>query len=267
MKEIKSTYNYDMFKKLEGNRSVSVSRINKIKNSIMKVGYITSPILVNENMEIIDGQGRYEALKELRLPVEYIVHPGISIRECIAMNVYQTNWVLQDYIKSYAEKGVPSYVLLYKLMREFPLIKRLETFAVAVFGINSMDTNRTKEGNLEITEEQYNSAKEKLSYIYPIIEQYNGISRIGLVTKGMLHCLSIEGLDKQWLKERVVEVLNDRRIPAIATMEEVMQFLEDVYNKYRRGTTLYIYTEYRKQVEERAIANIIALNEKKLNIH
>ena len=75
------------------------------------------------------------------------------------------------------------------------------------------------------------------------------------------------GLDKQWLKERVVEVLNDRRIPAIATMEEVMQFLEDVYNKYRRGTTLYIYTEYRKQVEERAIANIIALNEKKLNIH
>ena len=41
---------------IQGNRITSVGRINKIKRSIMQVGYITSPILVNENMEIIDGQ-------------------------------------------------------------------------------------------------------------------------------------------------------------------------------------------------------------------
>ena len=32
--------------------------------------------------------GRYEALKELNLPIEYIVQPGINIKECIAKLLY-----------------------------------------------------------------------------------------------------------------------------------------------------------------------------------
>ena len=262
MKEINITNNYDIFKKLEGNRATSVNRVNKIKKSIMEVGYITSPILVNEEMEIIDGQGRYEALKELNLPIEYIVQPGINIKECIAMNVYQTNWTLQDYIKSYADKGVESYVLLDKLMKKFPYIKRLETFAAALFSVNSMDTEKTKSGNLEISTEQYENAEKKLEYIYSIIENYKNIARIGLITKGMIHCLAIEGLDKDWLKEKVIEVLEADRVPPIPTMDDVMRFLEETYNKYKRGKTLYIHTEYRKQVEERQIASIKAINER-----
>jgi len=262
MKEIKETTNYEMFKFLRGNRDINTKRVQKIIKSIMEVGYITSPILVNENMEIIDGQGRFEALRYLRLPVEYIVHPGINIKECIAMNIYQSNWVLQDYIKSYVDKGIESYVLLDSLMREFPQIKRLETFAVAIWGMNSMDTIKTRTGTLEITETEYAAAKEKLEYIYPIIEKYNKIPRIGLLTNGMIHCLNVEGIDKKLLKEKVIEMLETDKIPPIPTMDDCMQSLETLYNKYKRGRTLFIYTEYRKIIEERKLAGINVINGK-----
>lgn len=262
MKEIKQTTNYDMFKFLKGNRVVSPKRVQKIIKSILEVGYITSPILVNENMEIIDGQGRFEALRYLRLPVEYIVQPGINIKECIAMNIYQSNWLLQDYIKSYADKGVESYILLQKLMNEFPQIKRLETFSVALWGMNSMDTSKTREGTLKISETEYAAAEEKLKYIYPIIEKYHKIHRIGLLTNGMIHCLNIEGLNKTLLKEKVIEMLETDKIPPIPTMDDCMQSLETLYNKYKRGRTLFIYTEYRKIIEERKLAGINVINGK-----
>ena len=177
MKEIKSTTNYEMFKKLEGNRATTVARVNKIKKSIMTVGYITSPILVNENMEIIDGQGRFEALKELRLPVEYIVQEGLNVKECIAMNIYQTNWKVMDYIKSYAAKGNPNYIRLTNLMTEFPLIATIEIMAVALFEISRFDAVKIREGELEISEEQYEEAREKLKFIYPIAIEYKNITR------------------------------------------------------------------------------------------
>lgn len=62
-KEIKVTNNYEMFKILAGNRGVSPARVKKIKKSIEDVGYITSPILVNEKMEVIDGQRQIASFK------------------------------------------------------------------------------------------------------------------------------------------------------------------------------------------------------------
>ncbi|MBQ2600753.1 ParB N-terminal domain-containing protein [bacterium] len=65
------TTDYDKFKTLDGNRTVEKSRVNKILKSINDNGYIHCPIIVNERMEIIDGQGRLEAVKQLGIPVEY----------------------------------------------------------------------------------------------------------------------------------------------------------------------------------------------------
>ena len=58
---------YSQFKYLGGNRDITHSK--KLLESITQNGYFNVPILVNENMEIIDGQGRFEALKMLGLPI------------------------------------------------------------------------------------------------------------------------------------------------------------------------------------------------------
>lgn len=252
MKEIKVTKNYDLFKKLEGNRITSINRINKIKNSILSVGYITSPILVNEKMEIIDGQGRFEALKNLQMPIEYIIQENIGIKECIAMNVNQTNWDLLDYIKSYADKGVQSYIYFMDLIKEFPKFKGLGAFTISLFNLVRPDAKKLKDGNLIITAENYEQAKEKLNFVYELKQIYSNVKRVDLVIKGVLYCLNMEEVDKELLKKKVIEVLEANKVPPVPTIEETMQFLEALYNKNRKGNTIYIYTEYRKGVEARA---------------
>ena len=253
MKEILETKNYDLFKKLEGNRATTIDRINKIKKSIMEVGYITSPILVNENMEIIDGQGRFEALRELKLPVEYIMQPGLNFKECVAMNVYQTNWNIMDYIKSYAEKGNQNYVYLYKLLEEFPLLRNINMYATVIKEQDKFFSSTIKNGELQISEEEYEEAKEKIREVYELIEKYRKVSRFQWILKGMIYCLFIPDIDKKRLKEKVTEVLEADKIPAIPTADEAMQFLEAIYNKNKKGMSLFIYTEYRKRLEERLL--------------
>ena len=72
-------------------------------------------ILVNEKMEIIDGQGRLGAFRKLNLPVIYEIKEGIGIDECISMNIKMENWNIYDYIDSYAAQGVEDYVQLTSL--------------------------------------------------------------------------------------------------------------------------------------------------------
>ena len=79
--KIYRTTNYGMFRRLLGNRDVTEARISKIVNRIEENGYIESPIAINEKYEVIDGQGRLEALKRLKMPVDYYVVEGAGLKQ------------------------------------------------------------------------------------------------------------------------------------------------------------------------------------------
>ena len=168
------TTDYSKFKRLDGNRKIPSSRVSKIVNSIKKVGYILSPILVNEKYEVIDGQGRLEALKQLGMPVDYIISCGIGIEECVAMNIYQTNWTMTDYIESYAETGSMSYIYLLQLIRAFG--KKLQTKVIisAVTGKDELPQNQIRNGDFVCTVADYNMATSILTYLLefkPVIDR------------------------------------------------------------------------------------------------
>ena len=55
--KIYSTEAYELFKKMVGNRNVA--KLSKLKEAIRKDGQIT-PIVVNKDFEIVDGQHRLE---------------------------------------------------------------------------------------------------------------------------------------------------------------------------------------------------------------
>ena len=133
---IYSTMDYSAFKRLEGNRAVLNNRKSKVRRSIEQNGYIQSPLCVNEHMEIIDGQARFEVLKEKDMPIEYYIVPGAGIAECIAMNVYGTKWGLMDYVNSYAEQGNENYIRFRNLITVFSGC-RLDTIYFAAKGVKT----------------------------------------------------------------------------------------------------------------------------------
>ena len=94
------------------------------------------------------------------------------------------------------------------------------------------------------------------------MEGYSDIPRINLFFKGLLYCAEIEEIDLDRLKQKSVEVLELGKLPPIPTQEEVMQFIEEIYNKNSHKPTLYIYTEYRKQVEERMAKGVRIIKER-----
>lgn len=105
------TEDYSQFHKLEDNRDVLEGRLKKLMASF-SIKSILNPIIVNKNMEIVDGQGRYEARKALGLPIQYIIDPDTTIEDCKLMNRYNTSWVALDFAKSYASGGNQNYVNL-----------------------------------------------------------------------------------------------------------------------------------------------------------
>lgn len=164
------TRDYSIFKRLVGNRDIPESRISKIVESIQTIGWVHNPIIVNEKMEVIDGQGRLTALQRLKMPVEYIIAEGAGNKECIYMNMNMVNWKLPDFIKSYAEQGNENYQRLLSLMQRYAN-GNLDIISTAVYRVSKSKHRDIKQGILQLTEEQYRAAVPRLEYIKPILEE------------------------------------------------------------------------------------------------
>lgn len=260
MKEVKSTKDYKQFKKLEGNRGISQDRVNKIIKSIQRVGYITSPIIVNEKMEVIDGQGRLEALQALHMPVDYIVEPGIGIDECISMNINKTNWTMNDYINSYAERGNENYVRLKNLMDKYPTLST-HCFATALLGTGRFGALPVANGDLVITEDDYNDSIGLLDYVIDMEDSLRELNvRSDTLIKSILFITRMPEVDLERLKDKIIN--EGRMLKNFKTIPQCIQALEELYN-YKLVHPIYIYTEYRKMMRENGLRGTKILKAKK----
>ena len=168
--KVYTTKDYSIFKRLVGNRDIPESRISKIVESIQTIGWVHNPIIVNEKMEVIDGQGRLTALQRLKMPVEYIIAEGAGNKECIYMNMNMVNWKLPDFIKSYAEQGNENYQRLLTLMEKYAG-GNLDIISTAIYRVSKSKHRDIKQGTLQLTEEQAKAAIPRLEFIKPILEK------------------------------------------------------------------------------------------------
>ncbi len=242
---IRKATDYGMFKRMEGNRAVSRKRTEKIKSSILNVGYIPNPIIVNEKYEIIDGQGRFEALKQLGLPVFYSIVPNIGIDECIAMNMNQTNWSVRDYIESHAETGNVSYVYLLQLLNTYDSHFGLTVILNAITGKTDNAQEKVKSGDFQCSEREFLHAKEILSYLLgfePIIRKIGG--RKEFYYMAIRFCHDDPEVDNKRLLEKVTQLQSN--LMSVSQAHQAFDQLEQVYNNRIRGEKVYIKTNYRK---------------------
>ena len=100
------TSDYEKFSSLEGNREVNLPHLKRLKKSIAELDLTeSSPILINEKFEIIDGQHRFEVCKYLKKPIYYLIKRGYGLKEIQILNGDSRNWKVEDYIKGYCELG------------------------------------------------------------------------------------------------------------------------------------------------------------------
>lgn len=234
------TKDYHKFKRLAGNRDIK--SVNKILNSINNTGYIMNPIIVNEKMEIIDGQNRVEALKELNLPVHYYVIDGADIETARQLNLGRSNWKPLDYVKSYAEEGNESYQLLLKLLNDNKNYSLQMVIGICRNRPSSSGANTRCliEGDFILSDDEYKSAQSAINHLNDIDYAINDLKgSIRTITSTMAWCIRQENVDIKRFKTLFSAKYPLIR-PVIDSSDGVEYFLNDltkIYNSNLKDKT------------------------------
>ena len=252
--EILTTTNYDIFRRMKGQRDVEPKRVNMLVDSIKQSGWISNPIMVNKKMEIVDGQGRFAALKRLGMPIEYyFVDKSVGLNECRVLNNNLQKWNTESYVMSYAEMGNKNYQRVKQLMEYFDVsldvIMMAKDIKTRPYGHNGSDYKKMREGLQDFTESDY-------IYVSKILNIYSKYDKVFYKFKGrknnrdrvimyMIHYAEKYGtLDH----ERMLAALEscDPNVVYNTGFDRLLESVQNVYNFNKpKKTRLYFYEEYR----------------------
>lgn len=251
--KVYETTNYGMFKKMLGNRDVKGE--SKIVDSIKRVGLVNNPIIVNENYEIIDGQNRLEALRQLNLPVSFIIQKGLGIDACRSLNIGQTNWGTEDYIYSFANVGNLNYKRLASLMNEFQgkfgiqgIIAMAKPCHINEGG--GLPNSAIKSGEFELSQEEYELAVIRLNSAIDL-GYVDLCKRKKLNARIYWACVSYIYQHQEIEAKKAIESLEqyETLIPSCTRVSEQLQFFDDVINRGTRRAVnkVFLSTDFQKR--------------------
>ena len=227
---MKVTTNYDLFSLRDDNRKkIERAHVLRLKNSLEKKNMLgLKPIIVNEKMEILDGQHRYLAAKELGLEICYEVQRGSTAQDIITLNVSKS-WGIEDYLNFYCVNGYQEYQKLEKFSREKNI--SLQS-ALCLSGTWKKEQRiNFKEGNykflFDIIEEKYQLALETIDKI----KKFNGFSsftRSSRFWKALMVLISHEDFNAdKWFKN--MDKFIDHFVPK-ANSRDYLKCILNIYN-------------------------------------
>lgn len=229
---IKREYRYGLFKRIEGNRPLDENHIKKLMNSISEHGWYTNPILVNERFEIIDGQHRFECMKRMNLPVEYVMMNGLTVNSCADLNDCVKRWKMDDYINLYAAQGNDSYVALQQLSEKYRGVVGAICIARLMKGFgasNGSDQNAVKTGRYKAKMSMM-EADRILGFVQSCIAETDKVrGRRESVIAALVFAYSMEGVNRDRL--RTVYVQNCGKFGEINTIRYALEQIEKAYNR------------------------------------
>lgn len=226
MQNIQITQDHSLFKRIPGNRKINQAHVNRLIRSLENNATASkyTPIIVNENHEIIDGQHRLEALKELGLPVHYVVEKGLNLSDVQALNSLSKPWSPMDFARSFAEIGNQNYVTYIAFKEEFKLNHDiLQNYLSLDDGITTL---MFKTGRLKVKDEtKSRDLCKKLIGVGAYFEHFNRRS-FAFAFKRMWENPEYE--HKHFLErmESKGHTLSDFALP-----EDCLREMEKIYNK------------------------------------
>lgn len=223
---VHTTRDYGMFKELEGNRNLNPLHLKRLKAS-MESKYLFSPIIVNEDYAVIDGQHRLHCAQELGLPVYYIVCKGYGLREVQILNASSQNWNADDYMQGYCDLGYKDYEV-YKEFREKYGFGHRETQAL-LEGSAIKNMQDFYLGKFKVKDRK--KAAEMADKLVKIAPYFDGYKMRSFVF-AMLHMFKQKQFDfNEFLKKLEAQpgALQKR-----ANTEQYKDLIENIYNYRRR---------------------------------
>lgn len=253
--QVFETSDYFQFKLLQGNRITNKANLKRLKSS-MSEEYLMSPIIVNENYEIIDGQHRYKAALELKKPIRYIRQPGYGLSQVQRLNTNMSNWRSMDYLNAYCELGYPEYLRFKEFMETYPKLnfaacKMLLSSVASTSGGRSTKskdlisaTNKQGAYIIKYFEEgdfyapNYDLSCKWADYLMDISNYYEGFTRSTFVSCmiGLFKSKKFD-IDLFLYKLSFAPIKLDHR----SNVTQYRELIEDIYNYRNRDKVSFKY--------------------------
>lgn len=226
---VHTTKDYFLFKTIEGNRDVNSLHLQRLKESISK-NYLFTVIVVNENYEIIDGQHRFEAIKELGLPLNYIKCPGYGLNEVHILNENSKDWTANDFMAGYCDLDIADYKIYRSFKKKYKfghhesmaMLRGSKAGGGAVYQM-------FKSGNFKIT--ALDQAFEQAEMIWQLKDYYDGFRRRSFVL-AMLSLFKKNNFDFDEFLQKVKN--QPTALVDCSTTDQYIALIEDIYNYRRR---------------------------------
>lgn len=225
--EVFKTSDYSIFVLSKFNRNV-IFRKEMLEQA--KQGII-SPIVVNENMIVIDGQNRLLHSEKAGVPIEYIIKEGLTEDDIVRMNTAQKPWSLQNYIEAFANQGYEEYEKLIELINQ-----RLSNVTNIVQisldkPTGTRDSSKViKSGKFEFFD--YNKTVEFLQYSRRFRRETK-TPKIGTVETALYELYRLKDFDRSRLIEKVIQTgVSDELKVKRPTHTESLKMLLDAYNDH-----------------------------------
>lgn len=237
--EVYQTSDYSLFKYMGGNRNVNKAHVKTLIRALEKRNFLDEePIEVNENMEIIDGQHRFEAAKELGVPIYYVVKENQTIEHVRAKNSGRRNWTWDDYAGSFSGEGNENYTNFLALHEESKLGFRVLTQYVKAATGQKLDHHNIGSGkggtgdvfisgDLKLNGEGYEKARK-------LCQQYVALSEIAKQNNrefalGALDFMRRKGYDQEVMEEKLASY--SKMLVTCYTASDYFYRLEEIYKR------------------------------------
>jgi hypothetical protein len=239
------TRDYDMFGLVKGNRAINRVHVEHLKTSFKKQ-YLFTAILVNTKLEIIDGQHRFQAAKELRLPVRYIIAVGYGLEEVQVLNSNMRNWAKVDYLKAFCDMGYEHYLLLQSFMKRHPqysigaaeaLLTNRSTTGKSKTIVNKAESKKVsindfKHGRFEVYSVEL--AEKMVKRINDFAPYFDGYNRTTFV-RAMIGIFRAKGYSHKRMMTKVA--YQHTKLQAQSNVGQYRDMLEEIYN-YRASAKI-----------------------------
>jgi hypothetical protein len=226
-KKIHTTTDYFLFKNIDGNRNKNLLHLNRLRKS-MQSNYLFTVIIVNEKFEIIDGQHRFDIIKELKLPLNYILCKGYGLNEVHILNQNSKTWNSNDYLEGYCKLGYKDYVIYRDFKNEYG-IGHNETLALLSGGSRAKLTQGFFQGEFKV--KSYDYAVSTMEKILMITPYYEGVRRRAFIY-AMISLFNNKNFDfHEFLKKLK---LQPTALMDCTNTDNYRILIENIYNYKRR---------------------------------
>lgn len=236
--QVQKTTDYKIFKDVASNRDVDRLHVKKLEKSIREKNLLAlNPIIVNEKMEVLDGQHRLEAAKKLKVEIYYVVSNEIHHDDISKLNSNKKNWTLMDYINYFTVKGVKEFKDLSKLINEFPDYP--PTFLIAVAsGDGSKQRQNILNGRLVM--DGLAEARQIIGYIGDFAQHFDHCTGSRFL-EAMLFICNTGLYDHNTMLTKLQR--NPGALVPCANKKQYVKLLQEIYNKGTHEKNIVLFTK------------------------